>query len=132
MTERPEPLSRARFRGVGLGFAGFLLAFGLAALLFDPTALAATLSRFSAGLIAALLGLSLLNYVVRLARWRLFARPMGATAPLMDDLVTYMASFALTATPGKAGELLRVWLLKRRAGLPYGRTLPVFLADRLC
>lgn len=126
------PLGRRRLGRIALGFAVFLLAFAAAAAVFDPQALAERLGRLSPGLVAALLGLSLVNYAVRLARWRLLARPLAARAPLADDALTYMASFALTATPGKAGELLRVWLLKRRCGLPYARTLPVFLADRLC
>ncbi|MEX2629389.1 MAG: lysylphosphatidylglycerol synthase transmembrane domain-containing protein [Tistlia sp.] len=126
------PLDRRRLWRIGLGFAVFLLAFGAAAAVLDPAALAERLGSLSAGLVAALLALSLVNYAVRLLRWRLFAGPLGAQAPLGEDVLTYMASFALTATPGKAGELLRVWLLKRRCGLSYARTLPVFLADRLC
>ncbi|SMF63927.1 conserved hypothetical protein [Tistlia consotensis] len=127
-----EPLSRRRYGRVALVFAAFLLVFGVAAAAFDPAALAERLASLSPGLVAALLGLSLVNYAVRLARWRLFSKPMRARAPFAEDAVTYLASFALTATPGKAGELLRIWLLKRRCGLPYARTLPVFLADRLC
>ncbi len=128
----PGPLTRRRLGRTALGFAVFLAVFAAAALAFDAQALGAALGRLAPATLAALLGLSLLNYTVRLLRWRLLAGPLGARVPLGPDLVTYLASYSLTATPGKAGELLRVWLLRRRCGLPYARSLPVFLADRLC
>jgi uncharacterized membrane protein YbhN (UPF0104 family) len=37
----------------------------------------------------------------------------------------------MTATPGKVGEALRLWLIERRHGHGYVRTVPLLVADRL-
>jgi uncharacterized protein (TIRG00374 family) len=125
------PLGRRRVWLLALVFLGFLALFSAAAVAVDPARMAAQLARLSPQLIAGLLALSLLNYLLRLARWRLYARRLGLRQPLAQEALVYVASFSMTATPGKAGELLRVWLLKRRAGWPYTRSLPLFVADRL-
>lgn len=125
------PLSRRRFSILAIAFLGFVAVFSVAAVAIDPAQVLAQIAHLSPALLAGLLLLSLLNYVLRLARWRLYARRLDLHHPLGEEALIYLASFSLTATPGKAGELLRVWLLKRRAGWPYARSLPLFLADRL-
>ncbi len=125
------PLSRRRFWMLAIAFLGFVAVFSAAAVAIDPAQVVAQIARLSPALLAGLLLLSVLNYILRLARWRLFAHRLGLHHPLGEEALIYLASFSLTATPGKAGELLRVWLLKRRASWPYARSLPLFLADRL-
>ncbi len=36
----------------------------------------------------------------------------------------------MAMTPGKVGELVRLWLMRRAHGFPYVRTTPLLLADR--
>lgn len=90
------------------------------------------LGRIDGGLLAGLLGLSLINYVTRLLRWQLFARALGLHAVgLGEGGLYYVAGFAMGVTPGKMGEALRLWLLRRRAGYRYHRTSAMLVADRL-
>ncbi len=126
-----RPLSRRRLWLLVAAFLGFVGLFSAVAAMVDPQRVLDQLARLSPAVVAALLGLSLLNDLLRLLRWRLYARRLGLRQPFGEEALIFLASFALTATPGKAGELLRVWLLKQRAGWPYGRSLPLFLADRL-
>lgn len=81
-------------------------------------------------LMCALLALSLANYVLRFVRWQLYLGLMGQRVPWRYSLCSYLAGFALTTTPGKAGELVRSVLLKRR-GVPYPVTVAAFLSERL-
>ncbi len=80
--------------------------------------------------IAALLALSLVNYGLRGARWHLFARSLGAGTGLATNLLQYIGGFAMSVTPGKIGELVRVRWLSRASGLPLERAAPAALADR--
>ncbi|MEQ9639296.1 MAG: lysylphosphatidylglycerol synthase transmembrane domain-containing protein [Alphaproteobacteria bacterium] len=90
------------------------------------------LARLDAGLLAGLLALSLVNYLARLLRWQLFARALGLHAVgLAEGGLYYVAGFAMGVTPGKIGEALRLWLLRRRAGYRYHRTSAMLVADRL-
>ncbi|WP_026340738.1 lysylphosphatidylglycerol synthase transmembrane domain-containing protein [Thioalkalivibrio sp. ALJT] len=76
------------------------------------------------------LALSLVNYTLRFTRWQLYLRTLQHRVPTMASLHIYLAGFALTTTPGKAGEALRGVLLKRR-GLPYPDSFAAFVSERL-
>lgn len=81
------------------------------------------------GVVVALL-LSLINYGLRFIRWQLYLRAMGHPVPWWPSLKIYLAGFALTTTPGKAGEALRGVLLKAW-GVPYPTSFAAFLSERL-
>ncbi|WP_018174520.1 MULTISPECIES: lysylphosphatidylglycerol synthase transmembrane domain-containing protein [unclassified Thioalkalivibrio] len=81
------------------------------------------------GLLLAL-SLSLVNYSLRFTRWQLYLRRLGHHVPLRRSAHIYLAGFALTTTPGKAGEALRGVLLKRRH-VPYPDSFAAFVSERL-
>ena len=80
--------------------------------------------------IGVALALSLLNYWLRFVRWEAFLKVLGYQIPTWPSLRIYMAGFALTTTPGKAGEALRSVFLKDY-GIPYRQSFGAFLAERL-
>lgn len=82
-------------------------------------------------LVASLLGLSLVNYLVRAWRWLVLSSFLGFKVPPLRNVLYYLAGYALTATPGKAGEAVRLWFLKSGHGVPYVRSIAIMLADRL-
>lgn len=82
-------------------------------------------------LVAALLGLSLINYAVRAWRWVVLSAQLDFRVPAPKNVLYYFAGYALTSTPGKAGEAVRLWFLKSGHGVPYERSLPMMLADRI-
>jgi uncharacterized protein (TIRG00374 family) len=81
-------------------------------------------------LIAALLGLSLINYGLRAWRWIYLSRLSGLYVPNAANLVYYLAGYAFTATPGKAGEAIRLLFLKKGHGVRLSLSLPLMIADR--
>jgi uncharacterized protein (TIRG00374 family) len=81
------------------------------------------------GLAIALL-LSLVNYGLRFIRWQQYLRVLGHPLAWRPSLQIYLAGFALTTTPGKAGELLRSVLLQRHH-MPFTQSLTAFLSERL-
>jgi uncharacterized membrane protein YbhN (UPF0104 family) len=82
-------------------------------------------------LVAAMLGLSLLNYAARAWRWLALCAQQRLAVPARSNLLYYVAGFALASTPGKAGEAVRLWFLKSGHGVPYARSLALMVADRL-
>lgn len=81
--------------------------------------------------VAGLLGLSLCNYAARAVRWQVFSRELGVLPGWRLGALYYLAGYSMTATPGKVGEVLRLWLLRRGHGYRYVRTLALLVADRL-
>lgn len=80
--------------------------------------------------IALVLLLSLVNYGLRFLRWQGYLGALGHAVPWPASLRIYLAGFALTTTPGKAGEALR-GLLLRPWGVPYPQSLAAFFSERL-
>jgi glycosyltransferase 2 family protein len=90
----------------------------------------AALKLIEADTLLALLALSSLNYGLRFARWHYYLRALGSGISIRNDLRIYLGGFALTTTPGKAGEMARsLWL--RPYGVPAAASLAAFLAERL-
>lgn len=74
--------------------------------------------------------LSLSNYSFRFWRWQMLLGGRSAPVPVGRSFITYVAGFALTATPGKAGETMRSLYL-RPFGIPVRKSLAAFYTERL-
>ncbi|WP_348729722.1 lysylphosphatidylglycerol synthase transmembrane domain-containing protein [Rheinheimera texasensis] len=81
------------------------------------------------GIVMALL-LSLFNYGLRFIRWQIYLHALGSPVSIWLSLRIYLAGFALTTTPGKAGELLRSLLLQRHL-VPLQHSVSAFFSERL-
>ncbi len=90
----------------------------------------AQISKLGAFQIALLLVLSLVNYVLRGLRWHLFQRHLGLGLPMRSSLTHFLGGFAMTVTPGRVGELVRMRWIKRETGWALERTAPLVLVDR--
>lgn len=120
---------RDRWLLAGLvALVGFGL-FGLAAATGWQAAWAQVL-RISWPQLALLLCLSLLNYLLRGLRWHLFTHSLGLGTGLFQDLRHFLGGFAMTVTPGRVGELVRMRWLRRETGWAVERTAPLALVDR--
>ncbi|MGE1176574.1 lysylphosphatidylglycerol synthase transmembrane domain-containing protein [Pseudomonas sp. BW7P1] len=75
-------------------------------------------------------GLVLLGYGLRFLRWQVYLNALRHPMPWWPSLKIYLAGFALTTTPGKAGEALRGVLLKRR-DVPYVHSFAALFSERL-
>lgn len=88
------------------------------------------ITRLGAWQIAVLLGLSAINYLLRGLRWHLFVQSLDLHPRLLANLVHFLGGFAMSVTPGRVGELVRLRWLARDAGVSLDRAAPVLLGDR--
>ena len=88
------------------------------------------ITMLSALQVVILLALSLVNYTFRAFRWFLYTRALEVHLGLVQVLRHYLGGFALTMTPGRVGELVRVRWIGKEAGAPVERTAPLVLIDR--
>ena len=88
------------------------------------------LMQLHLGKIAILLCLSLVNYLFRGVRWHLFSNRLGLPTTLIQDLRHFLGGFAMSVTPGRVGELIRMRWLRRETGWAVERTAPLVLMDR--
>lgn len=77
-----------------------------------------------------IVGVVLLGYGLRFLRWQGYLIALDHRLPWRPSLKIYLAGFALTTTPGKAGEALRGVLLKRW-DVPYAHSFAALFSERL-
>ena len=98
-------------------------------ILGDVEAVGESLARLGVTGWSIVLGLSLVNYLLRFARWELYLRRLGTRIPTVTSLAYYLGGFAFTTTPGKAGEAVRSLYLKRH-GMAWVDSLAAFFTER--
>ncbi|MBI4499483.1 MAG: flippase-like domain-containing protein [Chloroflexi bacterium] len=116
-----------------------LLSLGLSAAVFvaltvygDVTQVAAALVSFRWDLVPAILGLTLLNYLLRFLKWQFYLSRIGVQGlRRRDSALIFCTGMAMAMTPGKVGEWLKSYLLRELAGTPMSRSAPIVLAERL-
>jgi glycosyltransferase 2 family protein len=109
-----------------------LLAVGFAVLsvLKDGHRIMASLQSLPIWAVAAVIGFALFNYAVRAWRFKYYAQCLSLHTSYSEILVYYVAGFAMSMSPGKLGEVARLWFLKRRYGFSYHKGLALQIADR--
>ncbi|MGH1368694.1 MAG: lysylphosphatidylglycerol synthase transmembrane domain-containing protein [Maritimibacter sp.] len=127
----PKPARRWRDTLLMAGLFGLML-IGVIGLAFatgweETRAQLATLGLVQ---IAVLLGLSLINYLGRGLRWHLFARRLGLGLSRNANMRIFLGGFAMSVTPGRVGELVRMRWIRRETGWTFERTAPLMLVDR--
>ncbi|MDB5056568.1 MAG: hypothetical protein JWO59_40 [Chloroflexi bacterium] len=108
-----------------------LIVLSVLALVGDAPRVADALRRFPLAYLPAILALTLWNYAFRFLKWHLYLRRLDIRASVSDSLGIFLCGLSMAITPGKAGELLKCVLLRRRAGTPLTTSAPVVLAERL-
>jgi uncharacterized membrane protein YbhN (UPF0104 family) len=89
------------------------------------------LGEVSAATVAGVFGLCLVNFMARALRWQIYAGRAGIAVPLARMMVYYIAGFSMSLTPGRVGELLRMWFMREFHGYRLQHAAPLFIADRV-
>lgn len=108
-----------------------VLGYGIWAGMSDGQKIIAGVSQVGITGLLFLCVLSVANYFIRYVRWYWMLRHLGDKPAFGDGLVCYCAGFALTTTPGKAGELIRCLYFNTRHGVNNAHSLAAFLLDKL-
>ncbi len=89
------------------------------------------LAHFPLPYLIAALALAVVNYGLRFLRWAYFLRVLGIDLPLGLNGLVFLSGLAMSITPGKAGELIKSYLLRDRAGASVSATAPVVVMERM-
>lgn len=73
--------------------------------------------------------LAFISFILRYLRWYWLLSSAGQNVPFIAGFCFYISGFALTASPGKVGELLRIRYFQR-ANVPASITISAFIFER--
>ncbi|WP_100407867.1 lysylphosphatidylglycerol synthase transmembrane domain-containing protein [Bacillus solitudinis] len=105
-----------------------LIAFGLWT---DFNALRESFTGFEWHYFALIFGLTFLGYLLRFLKWEVFLRTIGIRISIKNSLMIFLSGMSMAITPGKAGEVLKSFLLKSSENVDIARTAPVVFVERL-
>lgn len=125
-----SPVSSGKRRTLVVIAALGVLVYVIVALATDASGLMNALRRLGWLGVSAVFGLSVLNYILRFARWRFYIHRLGHRLPTRDLLLCYLGGFAFTVSPGKAGEAVRSLYL-REHGVTYSESMATLFVERL-
>lgn len=117
--------------GIGVSL---LLALGVMtalALYADLPHMAIALARFRWQYLPVILALTLSNYAWRFVKWQYYLRRLQIRLPWYKSLLVSLSGLSMAITPGKVGEILKAYQLKRATGVEISRTTPIIVAERL-
>jgi uncharacterized protein (TIRG00374 family) len=102
-------------------------------LLSDIGQVGQSFTMFDWAMLPAVLGFTLLNYVLRWAKWDYYLRRMGMgqSVGYGDSGLLFTSGMVMAVTPGKVGEVLKSYLLKRINGTSISASAPIVLAERV-
>jgi uncharacterized protein (TIRG00374 family) len=134
VAEPPEPPGsllerhRASFGAVlALTVTGYL-AYAVWSGLHEATA---ELAGFRWGLYGPILALTLVNYGLRFLKWAWLLRALGVSMPTSTNAWTFLAGLGMVVSPGKAGELIKPYVVREVTGTPMTTVVPALFAERL-
>ena len=93
----------------------------------------ASLRGFAWQSIPAVLACTALNYLLRWLKWDIYLRHIGACTGVsrFDSGLLFCAGMVMAVTPGKVGEVLKSYLLRRINGTAVSISAPIVFAERM-
>jgi uncharacterized protein (TIRG00374 family) len=123
---------RRYHRLIIFGLLGGLLVFIFITLISDVSQIARYAQTFPWWLMLPILGLRMINWTLRFFKWHFYLNLVGVKGvSYRDSAAIFVTGFPLSASPGKAAEVLKSFILKNLYGVPVAATLPVVAAERL-
>jgi glycosyltransferase 2 family protein len=97
----------------------------------DISQLAQHLVSFGWWTVPPALALALANYLLRFGKWHYYLKAVGHRVRPSISLQVFLSGLSMSVTPGKVGEVLKSYLLKKSSGVPVSSSVPVVVAERL-
>lgn len=110
---------------LGLIFYVFLV------LLADIKKIILISNSFNWKIVLILLLLSFANYFVRFIRWHYFLQQISIKISVKNSFRIFLSGLSMTVTPGKMGEVVKAYLIKKETGNKFAQMVPLLITERL-
>jgi len=128
LLEKPKSIVNKLLIGILFGFIIFLIL----AILGDIRSIKDTLQNFNWIYLPVALSFTLFNYFLRFIKWHFYVNNINNLGiKIFESLRIFIAGFPLAVTPGKVGEILKGFWLKKSSGLPVAKGISIVVAERI-
>ncbi|HLK21727.1 MAG TPA: lysylphosphatidylglycerol synthase transmembrane domain-containing protein [Bryobacteraceae bacterium] len=131
LKESPKRAKPLLFVTVGAIILIAILAYRLHGTPFDWALFLTTFYRVDLKWLAVSICLMLLTYVGRALRWEVMLRPLGRKVSLRALIYDTAIGFTAIVLLGRAGEVVRPYLISIRAAVPFSSQMAAWLLERI-
>tara|TARA_Y100001936_G_C16051747_1_gene658270 strand:+ start:616 stop:1569 length:954 start_codon:yes stop_codon:yes gene_type:complete len=71
-----------------------------------------------------------ISWFILFLRWHLLLQNSNINIPVKDNFKIFLVGYAMSATPGKIGELIKVQLLNSKYTIPKKNSAPIVIAEQ--
>ena len=96
----------------------------------DMDAIISAFVQFEWRYIFLIIVLTILNYLLRFYKWDYYLSRLDIDVNKKDSAIVFFSGLTMSVTPGKLGEVLKSYLLKKMDGISISRTAPIIFAER--
>lgn len=87
--------------------------------------------KFNWKLIPLLLILTLFNYFFRAVRFYTYLHETNIKVSFVQAIYIFMSGLSMTVTPGKSGEIIKAYFIKKTLGNRFSEVIPILITERL-
>jgi len=88
-------------------------------------------AQFNWKIIPLLLLITFLNYLFRFFRWHYLLKKINIKLPFKKSFNIFFSGISMTVTPGKMGEGLKAYLVKKETGNRFSEVVPLLVFERV-
>jgi uncharacterized protein (TIRG00374 family) len=126
-----QPSNKQLIRGALSGLALAFLVFVGLTIVGDVRDLRDSLSHFDWIYLVPIVGLTIWNYWWRFRKWEMYLEALGVPhIPRATGVPIFLSGFAMSVTPGKVGEVIKAYNVRRETGAPIERVSGAVVAER--
>jgi len=78
-----------------------------------------------------ILGLVIVNFVLREVKWDFFRRMAGIQVPRLGSFLVFFSGYSMAISPGRVGELIKPFMYKEYFGKKMRRSIPLVFCERI-
>lgn len=118
-------------RGLIVGLVLALIVFTAFTIIGDARELQDSLSRFEWIYLIPIVALTIWNYWWRFRKWEMYLEALGvAHIPRTTGVPIFLSGFSMSVTPGKVGEIIKAFYVRRETNAPIERVSGAVFAER--
>jgi glycosyltransferase 2 family protein len=126
-----QPSNRQLIRGVIIGIVMTFIVFTVLTIVGDARELKDSLSRFKWIYLLPIVALTVWNYWWRFRKWEMYLEALGVPhIPRLTGLPIFLSGFSMSVTPGKVGEIIKAFYVRRETNAPIERVSGAVVAER--
>ena len=123
--------NRQLVRGIVVGLVLALGVLTALTVIGDARELRTTLSQFEWAYLIPIFGLTIWNYWWRFRKWEIYLEALGVPhIPRSRGLPIFLSGFSMSVTPGKVGEVIKAFFVRRETDAPVERVSGAVVAER--